>query len=329
MTKASVIKHNNLIDIRDNLSPLPQKLMMVFISLIQHNFKDPDSEIIEDSYKITTKDLYAFLGLDKSKNARQRIVQASRELNKPVLIQSLDKKQTTYAYWLQDITFNTEGYVQFKFGEKLHGYLIKMKRDYTQYQLVHSMALKSSYSLKLFEFFKRWAFTKVKTIEVSELRKLLGVKENEYPQYFDFKKNCLTKPIAEIEKETELQIGIREIKAPKSKRIDKISFIIGEKSEGSRVQKQLALLEPTPASKNELIDMDIEDIKKRFYNPKNSPDYNMWYALFMKHKHNYPETWNFKEFLQNEHQAEIILNPNQKGGWDIKFPKVVQLKAEL
>ena len=59
----------------------------------------------------------------------------------------------------------------------LKPYLLQVKREFFKYNLGYVVRLKSSYSIRLYEWAKRWQFAAKRRIKLDELRQVLGAIE--------------------------------------------------------------------------------------------------------------------------------------------------------
>jgi len=93
-------------------------------------------------------------------------------------------------------------------------YFLEIKNGFTKYELAAALSLQSVYSQKLYELFSSWKNKKRWSVSVDELRTLLMAES--YKEYKNFKMRCLTAPIREINKKTDLRITCQEIKHKKA-----------------------------------------------------------------------------------------------------------------
>jgi plasmid replication initiation protein len=103
-------------------------------------------------------------------------------------------------------------------------YLIDLSRNFTKYELYNILALKSKYSIRLYELFKSYAFQRVKEIELEELKELLGAVNYEYR---DFKRRIMDKTCEEINYYTDINVSYEAI--TKGRKVVAIVFYIAPK----------------------------------------------------------------------------------------------------
>ena len=70
-----------------------------------------------------------------------------------------------------------EAVVEVEFSQKLMPYLLELKQQFTTYYLANVMALKSSYSIRIFELLKQYEKIGKRSISLENLRQLVGTTE--------------------------------------------------------------------------------------------------------------------------------------------------------
>lgn len=69
--------------------------------------------------------------------------------------------------------------------------LFDYKRDYFKYELWNVLNLESTNQFRMYEILKQYEFKKERVISVDELKVLLGIDENEYPRWNNFRARVL------------------------------------------------------------------------------------------------------------------------------------------
>jgi plasmid replication initiation protein len=110
-------------------------------------------------------------------------------------------------------------------SRSLRDYLIGLTKNFTQYELYNILALKSKYSIRLFELFKSYSYQKRKEFPIDTLKELLYA--SNYVKFGDFRRRVLEPAIEEINEYTELTISYETIH--KGKKVIAVKFIINRK----------------------------------------------------------------------------------------------------
>lgn len=216
-----VVKSNYLIEASYRLSLQEQRLILLMVSQIKP--EDKGFHI----YRIAVKDFNRIVGI-KGEGSYQR----TKELTKKLLERSMQitrDNSVLQITWLSSAEyFEGKGYVELSFDPKLKPYLLQLKEFFTRYRLQHVIRLKSSYSIKLYELLKQYENIGKRSFSLDELRKKLGLKEDEYPFYANFKQKILSHVQSELNTNTDLLISMWERKA--GRKVIGIVFLISSKN---------------------------------------------------------------------------------------------------
>jgi plasmid replication initiation protein len=219
-----VVKSNEIIQkARYNLQLQEQKIILYLISKI----KPEDIELKEHLFQI--RDFCLVCGLDDDNGANYRYVkQTLKNLrDKSIWVTLPDGSETTLA-WMDQVTIHpNSGAVKIKINDLMKPYLIQLKECFTQYELLYTLAMKSQYSIRLYELLKSYEYQHEKTFEIEELKRLLSA-EN-YTRYADFQRFVLDRAAGEINALSDLAVAYKSIK--EGKRFAQIKFTMQVKKE--------------------------------------------------------------------------------------------------
>lgn len=139
--------------------------------------------------------------------------------------------------WLSKIKTNKKsGTARVELDRDMVPYLFDLGQKFTQYQLFNILAMKSAFSVRIYELMKSYAFQKSKTFEVAELKRLLMVEDvKSYKEFAPFRQKVLEKAQEEINELTDLNIYFEPI--TKGRKVIKIKFRIDHKNP---IEKMLA-----------------------------------------------------------------------------------------
>lgn len=115
--------------------------------------------------------------------------------------------------------------IKVRLDEDLQTYLLGLYKNFTEYELLSTLALKSSYSFRLYELLKSYAFLKVKKFDLEELRE--NIAASHYHNFKDFRKFVLDKAVKEINKYTDIEVSYE--KELEGRRVVGIRFRIKKK----------------------------------------------------------------------------------------------------
>lgn len=130
-------------------------------------------------------------------------------------------------HWVSNaIYMKGEGRVILSFDPKLKPYLLDLSK-FTQYKLENILSLDSTYSIRIYEILRQWAYGGSWEGSLESLRKMVGFLPKSYDLYGNFKSKVLDVAIKEINEKTDLIVSYEEIK--KGRKVVAIKFFIKEK----------------------------------------------------------------------------------------------------
>ena len=120
-----------------------------------------------------------------------------------------DDEGETLFCWLDTYTYS-KGIVTVKLSESLRPYLLAQSRDFTQYQLLGALALKSKHSIRLYEMLLCDVWKKRPIVySVDALREIFA-QPGMLMAYKNFKKLVITAALDEINRVTNISVSYDE-----------------------------------------------------------------------------------------------------------------------
>lgn len=241
-----VTQSNELIEARHSkpLTAREQKIILTMVSGIQPNDED------FKEYRISLKNFNEMLGLKGSTKYVEIKTVVKNLLEKTI---EIPKKNGgwLFSHWVSSAEYiDGEGIIELTFSPKLKPYMLQLKNQFTTYQLGNILALRSTYAIRLYELMKKWQHLGKWEYPVEELRGKLGVGEDTYPRYANFKARVLSKAIEEVNEKTDIQISFKEIK--KGRSVERIEFTIKHAPEKAiKLPVQMKKSEPKKQAENE------------------------------------------------------------------------------
>lgn len=206
-----VKKHNDLIRAKGELSTTAQKMLAMIISMIRTD----DTEF--QRYALNIEE-YKKLSNLSNNEINFYVKQAEELMRNPFKI---DKKLFN---WCSMVDYGSmEGFIIFDIHPDLRKYLLQLKENFTQYQLVNVLQLRGKYSLKLYEYITM-EFNKVKKykpktkqikieININELREFLNLPKSY--KYNHIKEQIIKKTQKDLENFTNIKFTFEESKIGK------------------------------------------------------------------------------------------------------------------
>jgi plasmid replication initiation protein len=216
LSRKLVVKHNELIEGRYNLSLTEAKIVAKLTSVIK---KDDDDF---KSYNFKAKELLEELKMNENKYTDLK--QAVEKLMTRIIVIKTDNSELRTTF-LSSAEYFKDSTIELSFDKKLKPYLLQLKDNFTKYYLENVLNLKSFYAIRIYELCKQYEKLQERIIEVDELKKILEIeKEKAYKLYSNIKLKILSIAEREINEKTDLKITIEEIKT--GRKVTSIKFII-------------------------------------------------------------------------------------------------------
>jgi len=219
-----IVKANDIIQkSRFNLQLQEQKIILYLISKI----KPEDMELKEHTFQI--QDFCRVCGLDTSNGANYLYIRKTlKDLRDKSVWVTLDNGSEATLAWIDYVIMSkNSGTVKIKISDMIKPYLLFLRERYTQYELLYTLAMKSQYSIRLYELLKSYEYQRTKAFDISELKIRLSA-EN-YERFPDFKRKVLDIAIGEINSFTDIEISYAATK--QGRRFAKIEFSIRPKKD--------------------------------------------------------------------------------------------------
>jgi plasmid replication initiation protein len=186
-----VIQSNFLVEARFKLS-LPQlKLFLFMIKEIDINDKD------FKTYRIFIKDF-----LEDSKSKHRDLYSKADDITDIFMKHLLRLKEedgsTSKVCLMSYCNYKQgRGYIKYRFDKALKPHLLRLKKQFTAYDIANIIHCKSTYSIRIYQLLKSFEGLEERTITVEKLKEMLMI-EDEYKRFYDFKVNVLNKAYKEL-----------------------------------------------------------------------------------------------------------------------------------
>lgn len=232
-----VVKSNELVQHnRFELSLTEQKTVAYVCSMIKPiEAKDRAKGVpFQLEYDFNIRDYCKVCGIDYDNGNNYANVKATlKKLSDRSMWVTFDENpdEEVLCRWLSKVRTNKKsGIAHIKLDEDLVPYLFDMGRKFTEYQLYNILAMRSAFSVRIYELMKSYAFQKSKTFNIDELKRLLMVDNvKSYKNFADFQKRVLDIAQEEINELTDLTISFEPI--TQGRKVVQVRFRIREKED--------------------------------------------------------------------------------------------------
>ncbi|PRX19647.1 replication initiator protein [Orenia metallireducens] len=218
-----IVKENHLIEGFVEMTKNEYKFILYLISKIKKDEEDFRKQ------KVTVKEFAEVLGY-KGEGLYQYMQEFEDSLIKKHIRIENNEGDRVKINWLSYIRyFNDAGTLEIAFNSDLVPYLLNLDTRFTKYLLSNIIGLNSIYSIRIYELLKQYERIKNRVIELDDLRKMLGIADDQYKRYNNFKQRVLLKAKEELaeNKDTDIYFDFEEIKT--GRKVTAIKFIIKKK----------------------------------------------------------------------------------------------------
>lgn len=213
-----VVKANDLIQkAKYSLTPTQQKLISYVVSMI----KPTDTAF--QKYDISVSDFCKLCGINKD-YFYSDFKEIIDDLDNKAFWVRLNGKRFKFRWFLKAEYIEGKGKVRIMLDDDLQPYLLNLQKNFTTYELLNILPLKSKYSIRLYELLKSYAYLGIKVFDLEELKELLDASNYEYK---NFSRRILEKTKEEINHYTDINIEYEAIKA--GRKVVGIKFTMKEK----------------------------------------------------------------------------------------------------
>lgn len=222
-----VVKGNEIIQkARYDLGLSEIKAFSFIISKIK-----PTDEIFHE-YTFTINEYCKVLGIETNNGKNiQNIKRSLKQLVDKSFYLTLDDGTETTISWLNKVWINKgSGKIKVRLDDDLQKYITGLYTNYTQYELLCTLPMRSAYSIRIYELLKSYAFTKTHIFDIESLKTLLGCKH--YDRFPDFRRKVIEVAVKEINQFSDLEISWEPI--TKGKKVIELKFHIKQRDFWSR-----------------------------------------------------------------------------------------------
>ncbi len=213
------VQSNKLIEARYSLTVGEARLILAMVNRI----KPTDTDFAE--YRIPLAELARMFDLSPS-NIYGEIDQITDRLMSRVLHIRQKNGKLLKIQWICRAIHDT-GSVTLSFVPDLKPYLLMLQREFTIIDLNSVKDFQSIYSIRLYQLLKQYLSIGWREFGLDELKEILGLENDQYPVFSDFKKRVLTQAQKEMEAKNskcDLTFQLETIKD--GKKITRLRFII-------------------------------------------------------------------------------------------------------
>jgi plasmid replication initiation protein len=232
LIKRKIIKSNNLIESSYKLTMSENRLIdlaleKLEIIMLDKNLSAEDvKNLINcnnfEEIKINISD-YAKEYSIKNNSLYKDMSEVAKKLYERSIIYIDDNDNLVTKRWVITCIYQERDCtVAIQFHPTLVPDLILLKGSFTKFDFDVKKRIKSYYGCRIYELLKQYQTFGQRIFHVDQLRFVLGVEDDEYPNYSNFKQRIIAPSIEQINKHTDLYCEFEEIK--NKRKVEKIKF---------------------------------------------------------------------------------------------------------
>lgn len=223
-----VVKANEIIQkARYDLNITELKTLAFVISKVR-----PSDTELQD-YVFSIKDYCQVCGIDYNNGGNyQRIKATLKGLRDKSFWVTDENGHEVLVGWLQKARISKgSGKITVKLDEDMHKYVIGLFGNFTQYELLSTLPMKSAYSFRIYELLKSYAYTKTHTFDIDELKRQLAAEH--FTNFKDFRRRVIETAVKEINLYTDIEVSWEPITY--GRKVIQVKFDITQRDTWGRI----------------------------------------------------------------------------------------------
>lgn len=250
--RREIIKSNNLIESSYKLTVAEHRLLYLAATKLNTRILERNLTIEEvknliesarfELIEISVTDYMKEFDV-KSRELYKVLEDVAKKLFERKIIYQTNEGSVVEKRWVITCVYDkNKSCIKLQFHPDLIEDLLLLKNKFTILQFEFAKQLKSQYSYRLYELFRQYSNFKMRKFGIEELRFLLGIGDDEYKLYSNFKNRVIMPAVKEVNEYTDIEIDFEEIKD--KKKVSALKFYIKPQiPKIAYVNKQLSFIE--------------------------------------------------------------------------------------
>lgn len=192
-----VVKGNEIIQkARYELSLAEIKAFSFIVSKIK-----PTDQVFTE-YSFTINEYCKVLGIEQNNGKNMKNIRESLKslVDKSFFLTLEDGTETTVS-WINKVWIEKgKGKVRVRLDDDLQKYVTGLYDNFTQYELICTLPMRSTYSIRIYELLKSYAYKKQHTFNIDAMKKQLCCEH--YKRFQDFRRKVIEVAVREINEYT-------------------------------------------------------------------------------------------------------------------------------
>lgn len=202
---ALVVKSNVLLkDARYKLSASDQKVIIFLISKIIADDKD------FKHMSMSVQEYCNLTNITRGGNGDKKIKESIKTLSDKSWWFKENGDETLFR-WIDTAKITKDGYIDIVLSDSLKPYLLELEKNFTKYELINVLTLKSKHSIRLYELFKSNLWLHKWKVSIADIKEILNI-QDKYREYKDLNKRVIAPAVKEISKYTDIKVEYEPIR---------------------------------------------------------------------------------------------------------------------
>lgn len=199
-----IVKANQLVEARYNLTLNEQKVFLYAVSRLDRDLKEFEPIVIN---------IKEFMELVETKGKQyEEIRDVARSLRSKEVFVKIGDKEVSMGWFSKVKSERGTGNIEIYFDNDLTPYLLQLQNRFTQYQLKNILNLRNKYSVRIYELMKQREGLEKREFRLDELREILMIEPEQYSRMYDFERFVLKSTKEEINNHTDILIDYEKVK---------------------------------------------------------------------------------------------------------------------
>jgi plasmid replication initiation protein len=218
----AVVQSNKLVEARYTLTVGEQRLILAMVS----RTKTSDEDFAE--YRISLVELSKILDIPLSYVYRE-IERIINLLMSRVLTIREESGEWLKIHWICKARYAKQS-VSLSFVPDLKPYLLRLQKQFTIFDLNIIRKFKSIYTIRIYQLLKQYQGIKEREFDLKDFRKIIGIDDDTYREFYDFRKRIINQALKEMEaKDSKCDLTFQLETIKEGKKITRLKFFIQQR----------------------------------------------------------------------------------------------------
>lgn len=222
-----IVKANRLIqESRFNLSLQEQKIILYLISKIK-----PD-QMYFDEHEFEIQEFCKICGIDHTNGGNYEYVKKTLKDLRDKSLWVQEGKSEILLAWIDTVVITKDsGTVKIAINDRMKPYLLQLQEQFTSYELYYILAMRSQYSVRLYELLKSYEYKKGVIIAIEDFKRSMMVEK--YGRFPDLRRYVIEPAIKEINSVSDINVTWEPLK--QGRKYNRLKFVVtGKKNISER-----------------------------------------------------------------------------------------------